>query len=258
MKTQETKPETTAPLALSPCWASVCGRVVLYRADCRDVLPTLARADAIITDPPYGGGYAADPLPVMSKDGRKVNHAPQSWDDAPAANVLALPALAPLCVIWGGNYYPLPPTRGWLIWSKPDRPPSMADAELAWTSRDMNVRKIDWSIAATNAERVGHPTQKPVRVMSWSMEQVGVPEGGTVLDPFMGSGTTAIACIRSGRKFVGIERDPAHYATALERIQRELSQGDLFLDSPNASDDPRPLGAVGSGRLFERPATDSK
>jgi len=76
--------------------------------------------------------------------------------------------------------------------------------------------------------------------MSWSMEQVDVPEGGTVLDPFMGSGSTAIACIRSGRKFVGIERDPAHYQTALERIQRELSQGDLFLDSPNIRHEPRP------------------
>lgn len=142
---------------------------------------------------------------------------------------MALPKIAPICVIWGGNYYPLPCTRGWLVWEKVNNPPSMGDAELAWTSIDQNVRSIQWSISQTNAERVGHPTQKPVRVMSWSMEQVNVPSNALVLDPYMGSGTTAIACIRTGRRFIGIERDPAHYATALERIKAELAQGDLFL-----------------------------
>jgi site-specific DNA-methyltransferase (adenine-specific) len=193
---------------------------VLHHADCRDVLPIAC--DALITDPPYGGGYAADPPPVMTREGRKVNHAPSEWDDTPAENVLTLPSLAPLVVIWGGNYYALPPRRGWLVWQKPDRPPSMADAEMAWVSRDMNTRILPWTIAATNAERVGHPTQKPVRVMAWAMEQIGVPKGATVLDPYMGSGTTAIACIRLGMNFIGIERDAAHYKTACDRIAHEL------------------------------------
>lgn len=199
----------------------------VYLADCKDLLPL--QADAVITDPPYGGGYAADPLPVMTRDGRKVNHAPSEWDDAPAENVLTLPRLAPLVVIWGGNYYALPPRRGWLVWQKPDRPPSMADAELAWVSQDMNTRVLPWTIAATNAERVGHPTQKPVRVMAWAMEQIGVPEGATVLDPYMGSGTTGIACLRTGRNFIGIEKDPRHFATAVARIEREVAQGVLPL-----------------------------
>ena len=194
----------------------------LYHADCKDVLPEISGVDAVITDPPYGGGYAADPLPVMKREGRVVNHKPQEWDDAPAENVLTLPTLAPLVVIWGGNYYALPPRRGWLVWQKPDRPPSMADAEMAWVSRDMNTRILPWTIAATNAERVGHPTQKPVRVMAWAMEQIGVPKGATVLDPYMGSGTTAIACIRLGMNFIGIERDAAHYKTACDRIAHEL------------------------------------
>ena len=225
----------SSALALAPSWASGCGRVVLYRADCRDVLPTLARADAIITDPPYGISFAAQPTKWQRLAGKQA----EAWDDVTVPDVvLALPALAPLCVVWGGNYYPLACTRGWLMWRKPDAPPSMAHGELAWTNLDQNLRVIDWSISATNAERVGHPTQKPVRVMSWTMEQVRVPDGGTVLDPFMGSGSTAIACIRSGRKFVGIEKDPAHYQTALERIQRELAQGDLFL-SPNGADETR-------------------
>ncbi len=204
----------------------------LYLADCRDVLPMHGGVDAIITDPPYGISFAANP----TAGGRKRGQKSETWDnDTPNDTVLSLPAMAPLCVIWGGNYYPLPCTRGWLIWRKPDAPPSMAHGELAWTNLDQNLRAIEWTIAATR-ERDGyglHPTQKPVRVMSWTMEQVMVPHRGLVLDPFMGSGTTAIACIRTGRRFVGIGKDPAHYATAHERIQRELSQGDLFLDLPN-------------------------
>ena len=215
-------------LAAMPCYTSSCGRVTLYHGDCREVIG-FVKADAIITDPPYGGGYAADPLPVMKREGRTMNHAPQKWDDQPSEHVMALPSLAPIVVIWGGNYYALPPRRGWLLWQKPDRPPSMADAEMAWVSRDMNTRIFPWSIAATNAERVGHPTQKPVRVMSWCMEQAKVPEGATVFDPFTGSGSTAIACIRTGRPFIGVERDPDHFNTAVERIRRELAQVDLFL-----------------------------
>jgi DNA modification methylase len=71
--------------------------------------------------------------------------------------------------------------------------------------------------------------QKPVVLMSWMMDQAKVLEGSTVLDPYMGSGSTGIACLRTGRRFVGIEKDPTHYATALERITNELAQGDLFL-----------------------------
>ena len=143
------------------------------------------------------------------------------WDDEPA-DVSGLLELAPLVAIWGGNYYPLPPSRGWLVWHKPDAVPSMSNAELAWTNQDRNTRQISWTIAATNAERLGHPTQKPVRVMAWTLEQLGVPKGATVLDPYMGSGTTGIACIRLGMNFIGIERDAAHYKTACDRIAHEL------------------------------------
>lgn len=225
----------TAPqdIATEPDSPAVSGSVqrlvlpgcVLYRADCREVLGEV-KADAIITDPPYGISFAAQP----TTGGRKRGQLRETWDDeTPADVVLKLREMARLCVIWGGNYYPLPCTRGWLLWRKPDAPPSMAHGELAWTSRDQNLKVIDWSISATNAERVGHPTQKPVRVMSWSMEQVGVPDGATVFDPFMGSASTAIACLRTGRPFIGVERDPGHFNTAVERIRRELAQGDLFL-----------------------------
>lgn len=199
--------------------------VSIINADCRAVLPLAC--DAVVTDPPYGiGKDAATRRP--SNYQRMAGMTPRDWDNE-APDVAFLLALAECVVIWGGNYYGLPPTRGWLSWFKPDAPPSMASLELCWTSRDMNARQISHSIAATNGERVGHPTQKPVRVMVWCMEQARVPEGALVLDPFAGSGSTGVACIRTGRRFIGIERNPAHFATMRTRLENELRQGLLPL-----------------------------
>lgn len=196
----------------------------LYLGDCLEILPTLDKVDAVVTDPPYGIGFAAQP----TTGGRARGQARECWDNKPAKNVPDLLKLAPIIVIWGGNYYSLPPSRGWLSWYKPDSPPSMASIELAWTSRDQNARQISWSIAATNRERVGHPTQKPVRVMEWSMEQVHIPSGGVVLDPFMGSGTTGVACVQTGRKFIGIEMEERYFDIACERIENAYRQSRLF------------------------------
>ena len=198
--------------------------VTLYNADCLDVIELLPAIDAVITDPPYGIGFASQP----TTGGRARGQRKEMWDEERAEGLHQMLALAPVLVVWGGNYYQLPPSRGWLSWHKPDAPPSMASLELAWTNRDQNARQISWSIAATNAERVGHPTQKPVRVMAWCMEQAKVPEGGTVLDPYMGSGTTGIACLRTNRNFVGIEKDPEHFKTACARLERECNQGALL------------------------------
>lgn len=203
-----------------------CERIVgrrcsatLYLGDCLDILP-IAAVDAIVTDPPYGiGKCPATRRPTNCQ--RKAGMLPRGWDNEPA-DVSGLLEIAPLIAILGGNYYPLPPSRGWLVWHKPGAVPSMANAELAWTNQDQNIRQISWSVAATNAERCGHPTQKPVRVMAWTLEQLKVPVGATVLDPYMGSGTTGIACIRLGMNFIGIELDAAHYATAAKRIQHEM------------------------------------
>src|SRR5262249_49709588 len=135
-----------------------------------------------------------------------------------------LSTFAPIVVIWGGNYYRLPPSRCWLSWYKPDSPPTMADFELAWTNQDKNAMLLRHSIAATNAERVDHPTQKPVHLMMWCIERMGIPVGGTVLDPFMGSGTTGVACMKLGRNFIGIEKDPGYFAIAQRRIADAQAQ----------------------------------
>jgi site-specific DNA-methyltransferase (adenine-specific)/modification methylase len=201
----------------------VIGDCTLYQGDCFDVLPTLERFDAVITDPPYGifacGG---------GKWGRKAE---LQWDKQ-APDISSLLTAGDDIVIWGGNYFPLPPSRGWLVWYKRDSVPSAADVELAWTNRDMNSRLIDQTIAATNAERAGHPTQKPLAVMRWTLSFF--PKAQTILDPFAGSGTTGVAAVQMGRKFTGIERDPAYFAIACRRIEQAYAQGQLFTPAERA------------------------
>lgn len=181
----------------------------LHLGDCRKQIGCLVNIDAIVTDPPYGLG-------------KKLNGGGwgnvSEWDFLP--DIAFLLELAPIVCVWGGNYHAFPASRGWLVWHKPDAPPSMANVELAWTNQDMNSRMISQTIAATNAERVGHPTQKPLRVMRWCLDTLGIPVGSTVADPFMGSGTTGVACQMSGRNFVGWEINPAFYALAERRISQ--------------------------------------
>jgi len=183
--------------------------VTLYCGDCRDVLPTLAQADLLLTDPPYG---------IYDNGGKWGRKSELRWDRAPVEDIAGICAAARDQIIWGGNYYPLPPSRGWLVWFKRDSVPSAASVELAWTSFDMNARLIDHTIAATNAERVGHPTQKPERVMAWSMGFA--PDAQTILDPFAGSGTTLVVAKRLGRKAIGIELSPAYCDVIVERLRQ--------------------------------------
>lgn len=209
------------------------GDVALYLGDCTTILPELGAVDAVVTDPPYGIGFASQPTKWQRLSGSK----PESWDESPA-DVAHLVHLAPIAVIWGGNYYSLPASRGWLTWFKPDAPPSMASLEFAWTSRDMNARQISHSISATNAERVDHPTQKPLRVMKWCMEVAGITFGSLVIDPYMGSGTTGVACIKTGRRFIGVEKEPKYFDLSVRRIERAFDDDALFtsLDSgPDAA-----------------------
>lgn len=200
----------------------IIGNAMLYLGDCLEVLPLLTPVDAVITDPPYGIGFAAQPTDYQRKNGMR----PQEWDNAKAPGIDALRALGAVQIIWGGNYYPLPQTRGWLSWFKPDAPPSMAHFELAWTNQDRNARQISCSIAETNAERVGHPTQKPLKVMRWCIEQSGMPE--MILDPYMGSGSTGVAAMQVARQFIGVEINPEYFYKACIRIENAQRQERLF------------------------------
>jgi DNA modification methylase len=190
--------------------------IVIYHGDCRTILPHLPKVDLVLTDPPYGIGFAAQPTTGQRKRGQK----PESWDDMTFRGVDSILSAGHDCIIWGGNYYSLPTRRGWLCWYKPDAPPSMGSFELAWTSREQNTRQISWSIAATNQERVGHPTQKPLAVISWCLSFF--PEANTIIDPFMGSGTTLRAAKDLGRKCIGIEIEEKYCEIAVKRLSQEV------------------------------------
>ena len=203
--------------------------VTLILGDCLAHLPIIA--DAVVTDPPYGikraNGMGCGGWDSTGKYPRKPRKYEGGWDDeAPTSDLLkAVVACAPVAVVWGGNYLPLGRGGKWLVWNKEQVMPSYSDAELAWTNLDGESVKL-YTLHCNKAriEMGLHPTQKPVQLMGWCMDVAKVPEGATVLDPFMGSGTTAIACIRTGRKFIGIERDPKHFETAVQRIRAELTQ----------------------------------
>jgi DNA modification methylase len=202
----------------------VIGDCRLILGDCRDILPTLGKVDACVTDPPYG---LAKKLQGGTW-GKKFDGPDYDWDAfAPDAFFLASGVPA---IVWGGNYLSLPPSRCWLVWYKRDAVRTMADCELAWTTFDANTRIFDWTIAATNAERVGHPTQKPVALMQWCLEFL--PQAKTILDPFMGSGTTGVACAKLGKSFIGIEREPDYFEIACERIRKAYAQPDMFIAPP--------------------------
>lgn len=213
------------------------GDARLILADCLDVLPI--EADAVISDPPYGlgalgvhGGYHAH-----GKNARKSRAL--KWDvidgDDSAFDPSHLLSYERV-VLWGANYYAssLPDKSSWLVWDKRDgtTPDNHSDCELAWCSIGGQARIFRhlWR-GVCRATEIGehlHPTQKPIDLMVWCMERAKVPEGATVLDPYMGSGSTGIACLRTGRKFIGIEKDPVHFDTAVKRIERELAQARLF------------------------------
>jgi site-specific DNA-methyltransferase (adenine-specific) len=193
------------------------GACVIYHGDCREVLAGLPIADLVLTDPPYGI-YASG-----GTWGRKFNF---QWDREVFRGIETVMRAGKNQIIWGGNYYPLPPSRGWLVWWKRDSVPSVADVELAWTSYDMNARLINHTIAATreSKELDFHPTTKPEAVMRWSLLQAPATVG-TILDPFMGSGTTLVASKRLGRKAIGIELEEKYCEIAAKR----LAQGALDL-----------------------------
>ena len=211
----------------------VIGDAELWLGDCREVLPTLGRVDCVVTDPPYGIGEAAGKNASRGNMATAKDYGNASWDDAPIPDDLMalVRAAGRWCVIFGGNYYDSPPTSCWLVWDKENGANDFADCELAWTNLPKAVRRIRYMwkgmLRANGEPRGDHPTQKPVGVMSWVLRQLP-PDTRTVLDPFMGSGTTGVAAINTGRRFIGCEIDATHFETACRRIEAAYQQPRLF------------------------------
>jgi DNA modification methylase len=229
--------ETARPGSVQRFVRRQFGDCLLIHADWKQVIETLPTVAAVVTDPPYGiGKWSANSTGgYMTKD---EADATSEWDEAPTREDLLKLAALGVCVMWGGNYLDLPPCRTPLVWDKDQKGMHFAEVEIAWTNFVFGSARI-LACPIKKHETFGnkcHPTQKPIRVMSWSVQQTRVEMGQTVLDPYMGSGTTGIACIRTGHKFIGIEKDKRHFETACERIERELSQGVLL--PPNEKGQP--------------------
>ena len=219
------------------------GQATLYLGDCREILPALTDVNAVVSDPPYGIAYNPGGKPRAFKGRRykktysavdAVTGDSEPFDPAPILE-LGLPA-----ILWGGNHYAdaLPPSAAWFVWDKRCGFGSndFADCEMAWTSLDGPARLFRhyWNGALRDSEHGEprwHPTLKPVVLMEWCLKQLP-PECDSVVDPYMGSGTTGVACLRLGRKFAGIELEPRHFETAVQRLTEAHRQPDLFVNPP--------------------------
>ena len=193
--------------------------VRLILGDCLEAMKQIpsGSVDAVVTDPPYGIGEHGGACRTRGKPGYS-KHENRGWDtETPSKQVFDLIlSIAPAVVIWGGNYFTdkLPPRMGWLYWQKL-MGGDFSDGELAWTSRNGALREYTKCPKGMDKE---HPCEKPVELMKWCFEIMGIPEGATILDPFMGSGTTMVACVQTGRNGIGIEIDEGYFKIAEKRI----------------------------------------
>jgi len=200
--------------------------ITIYNADCRQVLPFLDRFDLLLTDPPYGIGEARGKN--KSRDNQAVarDYGSAEWDDAPPDRWLLdqMRQLSEWQIVFGGNFFELPPSPCWLVWHKKDCASDFADCELAWTNRTGAVRYHRhlwsgyWQEDMGNKDVRVHPTQKPLSLMKWCCSLV--PDAKSVLDPFMGSGTTLVAAKLLGLRAVGIEINREYCEAAVERLRQ--------------------------------------
>lgn len=210
--------------------------IVIYNADCREVLPLLEPVDLVLTDPPYGINVAAKPNvggTIRIKRGGFGDSAPSvfpvsDWDKQPpdAATFDLIRKCSGRQIIWGGNYFPLPPMRGWLVWDKDNADTNFADCELAWTNLDMTVRKLRWRWNGLlqedmkRKEKRVHHAQKPLALMKWCLGFA--PTAKTICDPYLGSGTTLRAAKDLGLRAIGIEISEAYCEIAANRLRQEV------------------------------------
>lgn len=203
--------------------------ITIYHGDCREILPTLPKVDLVLTDPPYGIGEARKNNASRGKLAQAKDYGVASWDDKPPSDwlFLLMREISTYQIMFGGNYFPLPPSKCWLVWDKVNGECDFADCELAWTNLNKAVRKIEWRWSGmlqqdmSNKEHRSHPTQKPLAVMKWAITQAP-DDCKTILDPFMGSGTTLVAAKNLNRKAIGIEIEEKYCEIAANRLSQEV------------------------------------
>ena len=207
--------------------------VTIYHGDCRDILPTLNPVDLVLTDPPYGIGADRNTRANQQHGAALApskDYGDGDWDAHPPSDVLmsSIVTIGRFSIVWGGNYFTLPPSPAWLVWDKDNGNNGYADCELAWTNLPQAIRRIRYRWMGMLQERMGdekekrvHPTQKPLPVMRWCIQRAP-DDVQTILDPFMGSGTTLRAAKDLGRKSIGIEIEERYCEIAASRMSQSV------------------------------------
>lgn len=208
----------------------VIGRATLYLGDCATILPMLPKVDAVVTDPPYGLGDWNNR--GSNSGGPFDSNETQEWDQPIDGDLMRLVQdSATYKIIWGANYLldHLGRSKQMLVWNKGIRKMHFNDCEIAWCSQWREASRM-FDLHPSAAGPKEHPTQKPLALMKWCLELLP-SDSQTILDPFMGSGTTGVAAVQMGRDFIGIEREPKYFDIAVRRIEEAQRQGDLFIES---------------------------
>jgi len=196
--------------------------VTIFNCDCREILPSLPKVDLVLTDPPYGiGDVWKGGRGHGWQKAREQSILRNQWDGQPVSIDLLTSIIdkGNLSIIWGGNYFPLPVSRCWLIWNKPERNFSLAEAEVAWTNANNVIRVCDAN--RSDIDRI-HPTQKPIYLMKWCLELAWAKTAKTIIDPFLGSGTTCVAAKQLNRTSIGIEIEERYCEIAANRCRQEV------------------------------------
>ena len=203
----------------------VIGNATLYLGDCLEILPTLGKVDAVVTDPPFGVGNFIQV--TGNKRSEKV-----TWNDTPPpSSVFSLMRdMSTHRIIWGANFFNcFEPRGGCIVWDKAQLMPNFSKAEIASCTHNKKTEivRIPWTnFTAAHKKESTHPCERPVQLYEWCLDYL--PYSDLALDPFMGSGTTGVACMNLGRKFIGIEIEPKYFDIACERIENAQRQIRMF------------------------------
>lgn len=212
------------------------GNATLYLGDCMEVLPTLDKVDAVITDPPFGVGNFVQTTGSLRGRGTEMGKAVEWNEFAPPPEFFALiKSMSKHRIIWGANFFNCFEDRGGaIIWDKAQPMPNFSKADIASCThfQKTEIVRIPWTnFTVSRLAETDHPCERPVELYDWCINYLPKPIV-SVLDPFLGSGSCGVAAIRAGRKFIGIEREERYFDIACKRIEQAVAQGQLFEPEP--------------------------
>ena len=210
----------------------VIGDATLLLGDCMDILPSLGKVDAVITDPPFGVGNFVQTTGALRGRGAEMGKAVDWNESAPPPEFFSLlKSMSKHRIIWGANFFNCFEDRGGaIIWDKAQPMPNFSKADIASCThfQKTEIVRIPWTnFDVARVAQTDHPCERPVELYDWCIRYL---PGHilSILDPFLGSGSCGVAAIRAGRKFIGIEREERYFDIAVKRIEQAVAQGQLF------------------------------